>query len=302
MGNSKLDELCNTTLQPFLDSTTPFEEARYVLFGAPLDLTASHRSGARFAPNAIRQASAYMETYSPKTDLDLEKVSIADIGDLKDLCNVEGSLRNVETLIRMIHDAGKIPGMMGGEHTVTLGALRALRPDLIVDFDAHLDLRDELFGLKLSHATFMRRAFEEMNIRVIFIGGRAFSREEFKFAEADADHFTVYQSHDLRGSNKDRICNYLTDEVGKASSVYVSVDMDVLDPAYAPAVGNPSPDGMTVAMLSDLLETVWGENVVGFDVTEITPYYDSGITAINGAHVILQAIYGLERAHRGRRG
>jgi len=263
-----------------------------------LDLTASYRSGTRFAPNAIRQASTYMETYSPKTDLDLEDVSIADIGDLKDLGDVEGSLRNVEKLIRTIHDAGKIPAMMGGEHTVTLGALRALRPELVVDFDAHLDLRDELFGLKLSHATFMRRAFEELNTRVIFIRGRAFSREEFRFAEVNADRLTILQSQDLQRNGLDSASSYLNNEIGSASSVYISIDMDVLDPAYAPAVGNPSPEGITIGALLDLLETVSGENVVGFDVTEITPYYDSGITAINGAHVILQAIYGLERARR----
>ena len=286
-------------MQPFLDTQATFEEARYILFGAPLDRTASHRSGSRFAPSAIRQASLHMETYSLRTGMDLSDVEIADVGDVRTPDDIEGAVRNIEGVARRIHGAGKIPVMLGGEHTVTLGALRALKPDLVVDLDAHLDLRDRLLGLELSHGTFMRRGLEELGHRVVVLGCRALSREEREYAEASSDRVTAVTAAELMKGGVDRGVEAVGRMLADASTAYLSIDMDVLDPASAPAVGNPSPEGIDVTTLLDLVGGMVDSRFVGFDLTEVTPHYDSGLTAAQAAYIILETIYSLESARRG---
>jgi agmatinase len=280
-------------LQPFLDTTTPLEEAKYAFLGAPLDATASHRSGSRFAPDAIRRASLSMESYSLRSGLDTEDINIADLGNIPVLESVE-DLNKIEETLCMI-GAGKIPVMMGGEHTVTLASLRALEPDLVVSFDAHMDLRDTLFGVKMSHGTFMRRAMEELDFELVLMGSRAVSREEMDYARAES-RVNVVTSRDLSRGEPEAWREALIDRLTVASSVYVTIDMDVVDPASAPAVGNPSPEGIGVSMLLDLIQAVMGVKVVGLDLTEVSPHYDSGLTATQAAYLLLESVYYLERS------
>jgi agmatinase len=293
-----LESLVKPTLQPFVDSTTSMEDARYVIMGAPLDLTASYRSGTRFAPEAIRQSSQYMETFSQRTGLDLEDVTLADIGNIDITDDVETSLRKISEAIGLVHGYGKIPVLLGGEHTVTLGALRALKPELVIVFDAHLDLRDSLMGLKLSHATYMRRALEETGFKLMILGSRAVSREELEFAEASKDRVMVVTPKDI-AQGMDRVEEILGGWLDSASSMYLSIDMDVLDPASAPAVGNPSPEGISVSQLLDTVAFAAGPRLMGFDLTEVTPQYDSGLTAIQAAYIVLETIYLVESSTRG---
>lgn len=293
-----LDTVFKPTLSPFLDITTPFDEARYVIFGAPLDETASHRSGSRFAPDALRRASLYMETYSLRTGLDLLDVSIADVGDLMGLDSLETSLDEVSKAVGLIRGSGKIAAMLGGEHTVTLGSLRALRPDLVVDFDAHMDLRDNLLGARLSHGTFLRRAMEELDFKVVILGCRAVSREEMDFAEENGDRLALVTAAELLKGGIEVGLEATESWRDEASSTYISVDMDVVDPAQAPAVGNPSPEGIGVSTLIDLISEFADERTLGFDLTEVTPHYDSGLTTTQAAHVALEAIYAMEAALR----
>ncbi|HUS78812.1 MAG TPA: agmatinase [Patescibacteria group bacterium] len=289
-----MENALKPTLQPFLDQSTQLQEADYAVVGAPFDLTSSHRSGSRFAPEAIRVASRYMETYSARTGLDLDNVSITDLGNVEPTGEVKDYLRLVEEVIRSLR--GKVPVLVGGEHSVTLGALRALRPDLVLDFDAHLDLRDSLMGLKMSHATYMRRAMEELDFRLIILGVRALSREELKFVKDNGDRVLMITANEvLKGSYaQDSVSNWLK----PASSVYVSIDADVLDPSQAPAVGNPSPEGLGVNDLLDLLGSSIDSRCVGFDLTEVSPHYDSGTTVSQAAYIILETIYLIERGRR----
>lgn len=279
--------------QTFLDTVTPLEKSRYAVIGAPLDLTSSHRSGSRFGPDAIRQASQYMETYSSRTGLDLEDISVSDLGNIVDTGSVEGALRNIEDAVSLVVDSGKVPVMLGGEHSVTLGALRALEPDLVVDFDAHLDLRDRLLGLRLSHGTFMRRALEELDFRLVIIGGRALSKEEVEYVEENGDRVRLISADD---EGMDEVKEWSD----PSSSVYVTVDMDVVDPSSAPAVGNPSPEGISVTQLLDMIARVSDFDVKGFDLTEVAPHYDSGLTAIQAAYIVLETMYSTESGRRLR--
>lgn len=293
-----MESLVKPTLQPFVDSTTSRKDARYIIMGAPLDLTASYRSGTRFAPEAIRQSSQYMETFSQRTGLDLEDVTLADIGNIDITDDVEASLRKISEAIGLVHGYGKIPVLLGGEHTVTLGALRALKPELVLVLDAHLDLRDSLMGLKLSHATYMRRALEETGFKLMILGSRAVSREELEFVEASKDRVMVVTPKDI-AQGMDRVEEKLRGWLDSASSMYLSIDMDVLDPASAPAVGNPSPEGISVSQLLDTVAFVVGPRLMGFDLTEVTPQYDSGLTAIQAAYIVLETIYLVESSTCG---
>ena len=288
--------LFRPVIQPLLGSARPLEKAGYVVFGAPLDATASHRSGTRFAPTSIRQASLYMETVSSRTGLDAEDVGFHDAGDLNGFDTMEKALERIEDAVGHLSEQGKIPVMMGGEHTVTLGALRALDPDLVIVFDAHMDLRDTLLGSKMSHGTFMRRALEELDFRLIEVGVRAISKEEVAYAEGYPERISVVPSGKLIREGVEAAYEQMRSWLRDVSSVYISVDMDVVDPASAPAVGNPSPEGIGVTHLLDMMALSASTRVTGMDLTEVTPFYDSGLTATTAAYILLEGLCVLEMA------
>ncbi len=158
-----------------------------------------------------------------------------------------------------------------------------------------MDLRDTLLGEKMSHGTFMRRAMEELDFDLVLMGSRAVSREEMEFTRSES-RVNVVSSLDLSRGDPEAWTRALTDWMSVASSVYVTIDMDVVDPASAPAVGNPSPEGIGVSKLLDLLQACMGVKVVGLDLTEVSPYYDSGLTAIQAAYTLLESIYFLEKS------
>jgi len=271
------------TLQPFLDKETKLEDVDYVVFGAPLDETTSHRRGTRFAPGAIRRESRHLDTYSVRTGLDWGDLSLADIGDV-DCSDVSKAL---EAVTETVDSFNGFPVMLGGEHTVTLGALRSLEPDLVLVFDAHLDLRDELFGERMCHATYLRRGYEELGYKAVVLGARALSGEEVEFAKSTGDLRYLTALDMLR---QDPVA--MVQGIMRGSErVYVSLDMDVLDPSVAPAVGNPHPEGLSVTIVMDILEQVMDGRVCGLDVTEVYPHYDTGQTAATAAYLVMEALY-----------
>ena len=272
-------------LQTFLDKPPSLDDCNYKLFSAPLDITTSYRRGTRFGPAAIRRESSYMDTYSEITKLDWDDLKIADIGEVECL-DVETALNNIESTVESL---SAMPVMLGGEHTITLGALRALKPDLVVVLDAHLDLRDELFGERLCHATFLRRAHEELGCSALVIGARALSKEEVDFAAKNEDLNWVAARKAMEEENE--VINQLIREIGKVDSFYISVDMDALDPAYSPGVGNPYPEGLSVIQLMNLIRESVNEKLVGLDLVEVYPGYDNGTTAITAAYIIMETLY-----------
>ena len=276
---------CSTN---FLDKPSD-TGSRFFLFGAPLDATTSNRSGTRFGPDAVRRESTFIDTYSARTGLDWDDLELSDIGDV-DCSTVEKCLQGVEETIK---ETNGFPVMLGGEHTITLGAIRALRPELVVVFDAHLDLRDELFDERLCHATYLRRAIEETGCNVLVIGVRALSVEEVKYAEG-SEHVS-YVSSQKCIREQDSVIEHISRTVTEAGSVYLSIDLDVLDPAYAPAVGNPHPEGVSVTCLMNMVDAVMSGNVVGLDLNEVYPHYDQGNTATVAGYVVLESLYSLLR-------
>ena len=273
-------------------------DADYVVLGTPFVLTSTYRSGSRFAPAAIREASLNIETYSFRSEIGLEEVKIHDVGDLHVSLDIEETLKRLGLVTKDIFKAAKKPALIGGEHTLTLGAVRRFDGAIaMVVFDAHLDLRDEYMGEKVCHATFMRRVFEEMKVqKVIGVGTRAVCKEELGYAEKTGMRFFTSQEVIRRGAQD--ISGDISNLLDHHEAIYLSIDMDVLDPAYAPAVQNPEPDGLNIHQLLDLVCHVCDGCVVGFDVTEVTPHYDEGVTAIQATKVISEVLCASKRNRR----
>ncbi len=283
---------------------TPLDKADYVILGVPFDVTSTYRTGARFGPTAIRQASLNIETYSFRTGIDVEDIKIHDLGDLHVSTDTAKTLEMLQLVIKDILKTGKIPITIGGEHTITYGIAKALgktaSKTAIVSFDAHLDLRNEYSGLKMSHTTFMRRTNEEVKpAKIIEIGTRAVCREELKYAkEAGIEFFTTQY---VRKEGTDHVTKQLREKLEKYENVYVSVDMDILDPAFVPAVQNPEGDGLEMHYLLDILNSICDKRVVGFDVLEIAPDYDRGVSAVQAARVIFEMLCGIEKSRKSKR-
>jgi agmatinase len=282
----------------------PFEKADYVIFGVPFDVTSTYRTGARFGPNAIREASLNIETYSFRTGIDVEDLSIHDLGDLHISTATEKTLERIALVVKDLLEAGKKPITIGGEHTITLGAVKGLGNETsrtaVASFDAHLDLRNEFMGLKLSHTTFMRRLNEEVKpAKIIEVGTRAVCKEELAYAKrAGIEFFTAQQ---IRNDGIEETIRQLKKKLAKYKNTYFSVDMDVLDPAYAPAVQNPEPEGLKTHMLLDILCNICDERLLGFDVVEVAPNYDQGVSAIQAAKTIFETLCFLEKFRKSEK-
>ena len=292
-------ELYTSSPAVFSGLQKPFSEASYVVLGVPFDITSTYRTGARFAPLAIREASLNIETYSFRSHMDLEDITLHDSGDLSVTSDTQETLKRLEQVTREILAAKKTLCLIGGEHTITLGAVRAVNKDFaILDFDAHLDLRDEYMSLKTSHTTFMTRINEQAKPRrIIEIGTRAVCKQELDYAKKAGISFITTQQ--IRKEGVDKTIERISRLLGNIKKVYLTVDMDVLDPAFAPAVQNPEPDGLCAHMFFDLLSVVCDKRIVAFDVVEVAPPYDSGVTSIQAARTIFEIISAIQRDVKG---
>jgi agmatinase len=279
----------------------PFDEADFVILGVPFDVTSTYRTGARFGPAAIRAASLNIETYSFRTGMDVEDLHLHDLGDLHASSDTAKTLEMLELVIREILKAGKVPVTIGGEHTITFGIAKGLgkmaSSTAIISFDAHLDMRDEFLGLRMSHTTFMRRIDDEVRpAKIIEVGTRAVCSEELRYAKkAGIEFFTTQQ---IRKEGTEHTIGQLTERLAKYKHVYISVDMDVLDPGFVPAVQNPEADGLEMHFLLDIVTGVCDERVVGFDALEIAPDYDRGVSAIQTAKVIFEILCQIEKSKK----
>jgi agmatinase len=282
----------------FIGNQQTFEEANYVILGVPLDSTSTFRTGARFAPNAIREASQNIEGYSFRTKVDVEDLKIHDLGDLHISGDVDVTLERLALVTQELVEASKVPVFLGGEHTITLGIMRSLGENIgLVSFDAHLDLRNEYLGLTKSHTTFMRRIKERVNpSKIVEIGTRAVCREELDYAKESGIEFLT--ASQIRDDGVAETVEALDCTLADCEKIYLTIDMDVLDPAFAPAVQNPEPEGLDTSTLLELLEVVCGHGMVGFDLVEVTPHYDMGVTAIQAAKIIFETLCCLERARK----
>ena len=278
-------------VETFLGCDAGYEQANIVLYGAPFDSTTSFRPGARFGSSAIRHESFGLETYSPYQDADLTDYAIFDSGDLE-LCfgSAESALADIEARAAEILGDGKLPLLLGGEHLVTLGAVRAAArqfPNLhIVHFDAHADLRDDYLGAKLSHACVLRRCHELLGDgRIHQFCIRSGDRTEFQFA---AKHTRMHPF------SFDGLAETVEELKAAGVPVYFTIDLDCLDPSAFPGTGTPEAGGVSFLQLLEAIRTVCTANVVGADVNELAPMLDpSGVSTAAACKVVRELLLAL---------
>ena len=279
--------MLNNNVETFIACDKPYEEADIVIFGAPFDSTTSFRPGTRFASKAIRGESFGLETYSPYQDKDLTEIAVFDSGDLE-LCfgDSEKALAAIEERADIILNSKKIPLMIGGEHLVSLGAVRAAYkkyPDLhLIQFDAHTDLRDDYLGAKLSHASVIRRCHDFLGDgRIHQFGIRSGEKVEFEWAKEHTD---------LHRFNLSKLENSLSHIRG--SKVYFTIDLDVLDPSVFPGTGTPEAGGISFLELLEGIRLVAEyTDIIACDVNELSPIYDqSGASTATACKVIRELL------------
>ena len=283
----------NKNVETFIGCDSEYEESGIVLFGAPFDSTTSFRPGARFGSSAIRHESFGIETYSPYQDKDLLDRKVFDCGDLE-LCfgSAEAALADIEEQTRTILNDGRLPIMIGGEHLVTLGTVRAVfekYPDLqIIHFDAHADLRDDYLGVKLSHACVLRRCYElvgDGKIHQFCI--RSGEREEFAFAKEHTD------MHKFSFYGLEEVCNELA---RNNTPVYFTIDLDCMDPSVFCGTGTPEAGGVNFTELLSAILKVSKTNIVGADINELAPMLDaSGASTAVACKVLRELILSINK-------
>ena len=283
----------NRNIETFIGCDGEYGDARIALFGAPFDSTTSFRPGARFGSSAIRHESFGLETYSPYQDKDLADINVFDCGDLE-LCfgSAEAALKDIEEKTKEILSDGKLPFLVGGEHLVTLGAVRAAAeryPDLhIIHFDAHADLRDDYLGARLSHACVMRRCHEltgDGRIHQFCI--RSGEKAEFAFAGAHTD------LHKFGFDGLKELVGKLAED---RTPVYLTVDLDCLDPALFCGTGTPEAGGVSFTQLLEAILAVSRCNIIGADVNELAPMLDaSGASTAAACKIVREMLLAIYR-------
>lgn len=272
----------------YMGASTEGARGNVILFGVPFDGTASYRAGTRFGPGAIRAASHSLETFSPFIDRDLDLIDYADLGDIE--VPPGSASRTVDIVmekVRDIYGMGAEPLMLGGEHTISLGAIRAAHefyPNLaVLQLDAHTDLRDEYLGEKISHATVIKRVMDFIpSQRIHRFGVRAGTREEMVGAGLEIPL-------GIEGGMRD-VEKAIT-HIGEDVPLYVTIDLDVFDPSLVPGIGNPEPLGITYREFIQIARMLALKNVVGVDVVELAPHFDqTGVSAVVAASVVREML------------
>ncbi len=269
-------------IHAFIGMDHPYEEAKIVLVGVPFDGTTSYRPGTRFAPSQIRIDSYGLETYSPYLDKDLKEIALSDIGDISiPFGNTMKALENIKETMDVLLKDDKKPLVIGGEHLISLPVVEALCKKYselsILHFDAHTDLRDHYLGEKISHATVMRRVHELVGDGHIFqFGIRSGTKEEFIWAK----NHTYLHPFDL--DTLEQIIKIVMNK-----PIYLSIDLDVLDPSVFSGTGTPEPGGITMKELLEAFILMQKLSFVGADVVELSPHYDpSGVSTAVACKVI----------------
>ena len=260
-------------------------QAANVIVGAPMDFTASFRPGARFGPEAIRQMSYNLENYSLQLEKSLADLEFYDAGDLVlPVGNVPRSLDVIERAVERLLAAGQRPFVLGGDHLITLPCLRAFAQHFqglnVVHIDAHADLREHWLGESLSHATVIGTAARTLPLGSIWqFGIRSATQEEHQYAK-ECTHLFPFELFEP--------LSRVIDEL--SGPIYITLDLDALDPAYVPGTGTPEAGGITPKELLASLELLGSKNVVGFDLVELSPVSDNDISSALAAKILREAL------------
>lgn len=271
----------------FMGSCDTYQEATTVILGVPMDFTVSFRPGTRMGPQHIRTVSYGLEEYSVDQDKELTDYAYYDWGDINlPFGNTAESLKRIGQVTGQLLNDGKFPLLIGGEHLISFPIIEQVYrkyPDLaVLHFDAHADLRSEYLGEVLSHATVMRKVADLIGGQNLYqFGIRSGTREEFAYARENTNMYIKQVLVPVKE---------IIETIGKRP-IYVSLDIDVLDPAFAPGTGTAEPGGCTSSEILDVIRLLGDLNIVGFDLVEVSPMFDqSERTGLLGAKIIREAI------------
>jgi agmatinase len=267
----------------FADANATFEDSKFVIVGVPFDKTTSFRSGTRFAPTTVREASQTFEKENFEHGTTFEDIPVYDAGDLYEEGSVDEMVGAIYEEAKKLVAADKFPLFIGGEHSITPPIIKAFGEISVITIDAHLDFREEYQGLKNSHACAHRRLLDHVGVGNAFaFGVRSMSSEEDVSIALYADAFRIHRE----GAEKvfDEMLSKL-----QRNPVYLSLDIDGIDPAYAPGTGTPEPFGITPLDVRYIINKL-GDRLVGFDVVEISPPYDNGNTSVLGARMMREVM------------
>ena len=275
------------TNSPLIVSPNENSEPVATIFGVPFDSTHSYKPGCRFGPDTIRDAFNNIEIFQPEFGIDLETQNISDLGNTKHTVVAAEMLQIVKGVTSELKKQDKQIIILGGEHLITLGSFTCFPKDTgYVVFDAHYDLRDQYADIKLSHAAYLRRIVEERGSEnIVHVGARAFVKEELAFLKEHK--IATVSDKEIRNGDGPKLLKDITSTFDR---VYLSVDLDVLDPAFAPGVGNPEAVGISSRELYDLITTLQNKKIVAADMVEFNPTYDNGSTASMAAKMIATII------------
>ena len=268
---------------PLITSSDETSDPVAIVFGVPFDSTHSYKPGTRFGPDAIRDAFNNIEIFHPQFQLDLESINIDDLGNTKHTVVAEKMLEMVQKITTELLQRNKQLIILGGEHLITLGTYMSFPKETgYLVFDAHYDLRNEYADIKLSHASYLRRIVEKRGAEnIVHIGARAFVKEELAFLTENK--IKTISDKDIREGNGPRL---IKDAISTFDKIYTSFDLDVLDPAFAPGVGNPESVGITSRELFDMIHSLGDKQVIGVDIVELNPTHDNGVTASLAAKIM----------------
>ena len=268
---------------PLITSSDETSDPVAIVFGVPFDSTHSYKPGTRFGPDAIRDAFNNIEIFHPQFQLDLESTNIEDLGNTKHTVVAEEMLEMVQKITTELLQRNKQLIILGGEHLITLGTYMSFPKETgYLVFDAHYDLRNEYADIKLSHASYLRRIVEKRGAEnIVHIGARAFVKEELAFLTENK--IKTISDKDIREGNGPRL---IKDAISTFDKIYTSFDLDVLDPAFAPGVGNPESVGITSRELFDMIHSLGDKQIIGVDIVELNPTYDNGATASIAAKIM----------------
>ena len=275
------------TNSPLIISPNENSKPVATIFGVPFDSTHSYKPGCRFGPDAIRDAFNNIEIFQPEFGVDLEVEAISDLGNTRHTVVAAEMLQMVKNVTSELKKQDKQIIILGGEHLITLGSFTCFPKDTgYVVFDAHYDLRDQYADTKLSHAAYLRRIVEERGSEnIVHVGARAFVKEELAFLKEH--NIATVSDKEISNGNGPKLLKDITSTFDR---VYLSVDLDVLDPAFAPGVGNPEAVGISSRELYDLITTLQNKKIVAADMVELNPTYDNGSTASMAAKMIATII------------
>ena len=268
---------------PLITSSDDDSEPVATVFGIPFDSTHSYKPGCRFGADAIRDSFNNIEVFHPELGIDLETANIEDLGNTRHTVVASEMIDMVKKITKELVAKQKQLFILGGEHSITYGTYPSFPKETgYVVFDAHYDLRDEFADIKLSHASYLRRIVEENGAdNILHVGARAFVAEELSFLKEN--NIKTITDKEIREGKGPQL---LKDHVSSFDSIYSSFDLDVLDPAFAPGVGNPEAAGITSRELFDLIDSFKESKVTGVDIVELNPYHDNGATASLAAKIM----------------